>query len=444
MLEDLSVVGISWRQDGSEGLERYALPEDTLAAALREFAQRAGLAELAYLATCNRVELIFSRTPDTPGRDLRPLVYELLTGSPAAPGDAERTLKAWQGEGACEHLFLVAAGLDSAAVGETEIAGQVRQCHELALDSGLSGPRLELLFEEALKIAAVVRGETGLGTGRVSLAEIAVAHIRERLGQTPGKVALVGVSPMTERAAQSLTGLEIPLLFVNRTEDKAAERAAAYRADYLSLAAFQNDPPAVEAVLCSTSAGEPLIGVSVLERLAARTPSGKAPLLIDMAIPANIDPEACRKLDIERIGMDRITFEAERNRKTRLVEAAQARELVDDALLRLHDRFAERLYGPLFGALQQRYRHTAQEGVKRLLKKELKGLGPPEREAIEAWCEVLARRFAHIPCLGLRGLLYNGPDGSLDAFLDGLDPEFADELRQALEQTSAPQRAAGA
>ena len=151
-----------------------------------------------------------------------------------------------------------------------------------------------------------------------------------------------------------------------------------------------------------------------------------------------------RKLDIERIGMDRITIEAERNRNARLVEAAQARELVDDALLRLHDRFADRLYGPLFGALQRRYRHTAQEGVKRLLKKELKGLGPAEREAIEAWCEVLARRFAHIPCLGLRGLLYNGPDGSLDAFLDGLDPEFADELRQALEQTSAPQRAAGA
>jgi len=444
MLEDLSVVGISWRQDGSEGLERYALSEDTLADTLRDFARRAGLAELAYLSTCNRVELIFSRTPDTPVRDLRPLVYELLTGSPAAPGDAERTLKAWQGEGACEHLFLVAAGLDSAAVGETEIAGQVRQCHELALDTGLSGPRLELLFEEALKIAALVRGETGLGTGRVSLAEIAVAHIRERLGQTPGRVALVGVSPMTERAAQSLTELEIPLLFVNRTEDKAAARAAAYGAEHLSLAAFQDHPPAVEAVLCSTSAGEPIIDLSVLERLAARTPSGQAPLLIDMAIPANIDPEACRKLDIERIGMDRITVEAERNRDARLVEAAQARELVDDALLRLHDRFAERLYGPLFGALQRRYQHTAQEGVKRLLKKELKGLGPTEREAIEAWCEVLARRFAHIPCLGLRGLLYNGPDGSLDAFLDGLDPEFADELRQALEQTSAPQRAAGA
>lgn len=444
MLEDLSVVSISWRQDGVSGLERFALSEDTLADTLRDFAQRAGLAELAYLSTCNRVELIFSRTPATPSRDLRPLVYELLTGSPAAPGDAERTLKAWQGEGACEHLFLVAAGLDSAAVGETEIAGQVRRCHELALDLGLSGPRLELLFEEALKIAAVVRGETGLGTGRISLAEIAVAHIRERLEHSPGKVALIGVSAMTERAAQSLAKLKIPLIFVNRTTDKAAACAARFAAEHLSLAEFLREPPAVEAILSATGANKAVLGMAALERLAARTPSGQAPLLIDMAIPADIDPEACRKLKLDRIGMDQITSAAERSREARLLEAGQARELVDEALLRLNDRFAERLYGPLFSALQQRYRHTAREGVQRLLKKELKGLGPKEREAIETWCEVLARRFAHIPCLGLRGLLYNGPDGSLDAFLDGLDPEFADELRQALERVPAPRQMADA
>ena len=329
-------------------------------------------------------------------------------------------------------------------MGEVEIAGQVRQCHELALDSGLSGPRLELLFEEALKIAALVRGETGLGTGRVSLAEIAVAHIRERLERTPGTTALIGISPMTERAAQSLGKAGVPLIFVNRSADKAAARAAAYGAKHLSLADFQNEPPAVEAVLSATGASEALLGSSVLERLAARTPSGQPPLLIDMAVPADIDTQACARLDIERIGMDQITLEAERNREARLVEAAQARELVDEALLRLHDRFAEHVYGPLFGALQKRYRHTAQEGVKRLLKKELSSLGDEERAAIETWSEMLARRFAHIPCLGLRGLLYNGPDGSLDAFLDGLDPEFADELRQALEQAATPKRATSA
>jgi glutamyl-tRNA reductase len=157
-------------------------------------------------------------------------------------------------------------------------------------------------------------------------------------------------------------------------------------------------------------------------------------LLVDMAVPADIDPDACAKLGLTRLGMDQIVADTEHNRAARLVEAAQARELVDAALARLHDRFAERIYGPLFGTLQKRYRRTAEEGVKRLLKKELKGLGQSEREAIEVWSEVLARRFAHIPCLGLRGLLHDGPEGSLEAFLSGLDPEFAEELREAVEQ----------
>lgn len=431
MFDDLGIVGVSWRTNATEALEDFALPSGGEDAALREFAARMGLSELAYLSTCNRVELIFSRGPGA-SRDIRPEAYALLTGQASTPGVAERRLKAWQGEGACEHLFLVAAGLDSAAVGEAEIAGQVRRAHEHALDLGLSGSRLELLFEEALRIAAEVRGETRLGRGRLSLAEIAVEKLRERIARTPGKVALIGVSPMTERAARSLAKAGIDFIVVNRTVEKARALAQTHAAEFMSLTDFQATPPAVEAVLSATGAAEPVLTESVLERLAARAPSSQPLLLIDMAVPADIDPQTCAKLGLSRFGMDDIVAATERNRAARLVEAAQARELVDAALERLHDRYTERVYGPLLGALQQRYRRTAEEGVKRLLKKELKGLGAEEREAIETWSAVLARRFAHIPCLGLRGLLHAGPEGSLEAFLSGLDPEFAEELRAAV------------
>ena len=433
MFDDLGIVGLSWRSSAVEALEGFALPTDEADSKIEDFAARNGLTEVAYLSTCNRVELIFARGPDSP-RDLRPEAYALLTNDRPGPGIAERKLKAWQGEGACEHLFLVAAGLDSAAVGEAEIAGQVRRTHENALDAGSSGPRLELLFEEALKIAAEVRGETRLGQGRVSLAEIAADYLRERIARTGGKVALVGVSPMTERTARALAKAKIDFVVVNRSPEKARTLAQAYSAEHLALEAFRADPPAVEAILSATGSAEPVLTEPVLERLATRVPSSQPLLLVDMAVPADIDPDACAKLGLTRLGMDQIVADTEHNRAARLVEAAQARELVDAALARLHDRFAERIYGPLFGALQKRYRRTAEEGVKRLLKKELKGLGQTEREAIEVWSEVLARRFAHIPCLGLRGLLHGGPEGSLEAFLSGLDSEFADELREAVEQ----------
>jgi glutamyl-tRNA reductase len=330
-------------------------------------------------------------------------------------------------------LFLTAAGLDSACVGETEIVGQVRYCQERALDLGLCGPSLGLVFEEALRIAGRVRGGTKLAEGRVSLAEIAVAKLRERIARTPGRIALIGVSPMTERAAVSLAEAGLDFTIVNRSVDKAAALAARHGAQHLALDAFRHDPPAVEALLTATGAGAPILGRATLERLAAHARSGQPPLIVDMALPGDVDASQCAALVIPRVGMDEIVQHAEQNRAARLLEAGPAREQVDQALDELQDRFTERYYGPLFGALQQRYRRTAEEGVKRLLKKDLKGLGDAERAAIQTWAEVLARRFAHIPSLGLRGLLHDGPDGSLEAFLGGLEPEFADELRAALK-----------
>lgn len=441
MLEQLGLIGVSWRQGGSSALAEFALTPETAGERLHEFARRLGLPELAYLATCNRVELIFARSAQTPGADLRREAFAFLTGRAAANGEAERRLRAWQGEGAAEHLFLIAAGLDSACVGETEIVGQVRAAQERALELGLCGPSLGLVFEEALRIAARVRGETKLGEGRVSLAEIAVAELRARIARTPGRVALVGVSPMTERAALSLAQAGLDFTVVNRSVDKAAELAARFGAQHQSLDAFRREPAAVEALLTATGADQAVLAEAALERIAAKTPSGEPPLVVDMAVLPDVEPAACAKLGIPRIGMDEINRRAEETRATRLLEAGPAREQVDDALDQLQDRFTERYYGPLFGALQRRYRRTAQEGVQRLLKKELKSLGDEERAAIETWTEVLARRFAHIPCLGLRGLLHDGPDGSIDAFLGGLEPELATELSEALRRAAAPARA---
>ena len=201
----------------------------------RSFAQRLELDELAYLATCNRVELIFARSDRTPVQDLRRDAFRLLTGRAAAHGEAERRLRAWQGEGAAEHLFLTTAGLDSACVGETEIVGQVRYSQERSARARPLRPELGLVFEEALRIAGRVRGGTKLAEGRVSLAEIAVQRLRERIARTPGRIALVGVSPMTERAAVSLAEAGLDFTVVNRTVEKAAALAARHGAAHSSL-----------------------------------------------------------------------------------------------------------------------------------------------------------------------------------------------------------------
>ena len=426
MLENFGIVGVSWRQRGSETLAGYALPAEHQAERLQRFAEQAALTELAYLETCNRVELVFSAA--SPQQDVRPLAAQLLTGREPGPGEAQRTFKAWRGEGACEHLFMVAAGLDSAAIGEADVAGQVRVSHERARASGLSGPKLALLFEEAGRLAAAVRGGTQLGVGSVSLAAVALAHVRRRVQRSPGLIVLIGVSAMTERAARSLADERLPFVVVNRSAQRGRALAERFGATFVSLDDFRRAPPRAAAVLASTGARHAVLGERELERLVAEA-SGEPPLCVDMAVPADIEPAACAKLGIRRIGMDEITQDAARNRDARMAEAAEARTLVDAALQGLRERFVDREYGALFATLQAHYRDAARASVKRLAKQLERPLADAERDSVERWAEGLAKRLAHLPVVGLKGLLRDGPEGSLDAFLSGLDRDLAASLR---------------
>lgn len=428
MLENFGVIGVSWRQSGSEALAAFALPPEHQRERLQRFAEQAALAELAYLETCNRVELIF--WTESPEQDIRPLAMQLLTGRESPAGEATRAMKAWRGEGACERLFLVAAGLDSAAIGEADVAGQVRACHDNAQAWALSGARLALLFEEALRLAAAVRDGTQLGAGSVSLAEVALGHVRRRLRRGAGLVALLGVSAMTERAARSLADDRQAFVVVNRSRQRGRLLADRFGAEFLPLDDFRRDPPLVAVVYSSTGARQAVLAEDDLRRLAVKA-AGEPPLCVDMAVPADIDPTACRRLGMTRIGMDEISQEAAGNCAARLAAAAQARTLVDAALPRLRTRFVERLHGRLFASLQQYYREVARASVGRLTKQLGRPLNATEHDAVERWADGLAKRLAHPPIVGLRGLLHNGPEGSLDAFLSPLDGDLADRLQAA-------------
>ena len=428
-METIGLVGVSAREQGANGLARFTWAKEERTARLGALAAELGVAELLYLATCNRVEVLYRLKSRQDERDLRRAVFAALTGRPAAPGEAERTLRGWIGEGAIEHLYLVACGLDSSQVGEREVQGQLREALGQAREAGTAGLLVDRLAEEALRVAHQVHRETSLGCGRTSLAEIAADHLLERLRRTPSPVALLGVSPMTERAAEALAREGASILIVNRTLAHAEELAARIGgAEVLSLEAFRSRPPAIEALLSATGAPEPVLDRACLERLAGRAPSGEPPLVVDLAIPPDVEPEAARAAGLVRIGMDEINAVAERQRAERLSEAASARELVDRALRELRERLAERLLGPVLARLNQRYRKTALEGVERLLAKEGFALDASAHETLERWAETLARRFAHLPTLGLRELASQQGLGAVELFLAASDEELRSEL----------------
>jgi len=436
-MDRITVIGLSWRQGGPEALARFSLCEEDRAAGVRRLAQQLGVCELVYLATCNRVEVALVGAEGASPARWRPLVFEALVGRPPAPGEAERSLRAWAGEGALEHLMLVAAGLDSARAGETDVSAQVRRAVEQSRSLGLIGLRLGIVFEEALRVARRVHAQTGLDAGRESLAEIGLDRLRARLSETPGRVALVGVSAMTERCARSLAHEDVPFLWVNRSLERVREQANQLGAEACGLAEFKQDPEALEALVLATGAPTAVLVRADLERVAARAPSGRPPLLIDFSVPPDVAPADAEATGCERWGMEAVLAEAERTRAHRLTELADARTLVDQALDRLHKRLVERMVAPLCAAVQRRFRQTAREGTERLLERELVGLDEPAASALRRWAETLASRFAHLSTAGVREVAQtSGPD-AVRAFFRRADPELAAELRAACSTDEA-------
>ncbi len=428
-MDRIGVVGLSWRKGGPEALAGVTVPVEERAEWLPRVRDEIGVTELVYLATCNRVEIAFATDGRTPVRAIRRRLFTALFGREPESGEAELTLRAWAGEGAVEHLFLVACGLESARVGESEIVGQVKDSWKSAQELGLTGVRLDAVYSEALKLAAKVQTATTISKGRTSLAEIAIDAARQRLRDTPGRVALVGVSPMTIRCGRALAE-KSSIVVANRSSERALALAGELGGRGLSLDEFRESPAGVEVVVLATAAPGPVLGQPELERLAAQAPSGRAPLIIDLAVPPDVTPEDAKSVGLPRMGMEEILAEAESHRDRRLFEAADARTLIDEGLIEFRQKMTERILSPMLGALQRRYRQTATEGIDRLMRKELAQLGEAEQEAVRKWAETLARRFAHVPTLGLRAVAARLGLGAVETFFNAADQQLADELKR--------------
>jgi glutamyl-tRNA reductase len=412
-MHQIGVVGLSYRHVGVDDVARFAIPKTDVMARLPALRDGLHSSEILYLGTCNRVEVIFVTSDGSPAGDLRAEVFRTLTSRDPRPGEATRMLRAWTGEAAVEHLFLVACGLDSAQTGEQEIAVQLRGAWEASREAKASGPILDRLLGEALAMAnRVHRLEAGVRAP--SLADLAADRVVSHLAGKPATVALVGVSPMTKRCGLALHKAGLPLLVVNRTLQAAEEFAQTVGGNALSLDQFRAQPSDVAALVLAAGGGEPILDTSSLSRLTRS--ATRAPLIIDFGVPPNVDPEVARVAGLSRVGMDDLIEVAQERRLTQLMRLAPVRAAIDDKLTRLRGDLATRAIGRRLAELRESFEQIAAEEVDRALATELRGLDESQRETLQRLGSTVARRLAHLPLAGLRAAAAHASPDAVDAF----------------------------
>lgn len=413
-MHPIGVVGLSYRHAGVDEIARFAVPRAEVAGRLPALRASLGVSEVFYVGTCNRVEVLYATENGAPAGDARREVFRALIGREPQDGEATRILRAWTGEAAVEHLFLVACGLDSAQTGEQEIAAQIRSAWESARLARTCGPILDKLLGEALGMAnRVHRLEANVRSP--SLADLAADRVLCHVGGKPVTVALVGVSPMTRRCGKILHDARLPLLVVNRTLQPAEEFAASVSGRAMALEEFRAQPPEIGALVLAAGGGEQVLDAMALANI-AEAAGPRTPLMIDFGVPPNADPEAARVAGLARVGMDDLIQAAQERRLAQLMRLAPVRAAIDERLNRLRGELATRAIGRRLADLRGAFEQIAADEAARAIATELNDLDANQRALLQRFASTVARRLAHLPLAGLRAAAAHASTDAVDAF----------------------------
>ncbi len=399
MSPSLVVVGLSHRTAPVELRERLAVDPEALGAAAKMLSQRAGVQEAMFVATCNRVEAyVVSEQMGLSLASLKEFFEERAPG-----GSVQDCLYHYADDAATRHVFRVASSLESMVVGEPQILGQVKEAFAAAQSAGVIGPRLQQTISRAFQAAKRVRTETGLSTGRVSVASVAVDLASQIFGTLQGtRVLLVGAGKMALGASRSLTQKGAKLSIANRNYDRAVELARARNAVAHPLEDLELLLTQADVVLCSTGSSRFVLTVEMV-RAAMKARRGRSLFVVDIAVPRNVDPRIHSMDGVYLFDVDDLEREVGRALNARGGSLGDAERIVEEELsLFARDRKVGMGAGPTIAALREHFRGVAKIELERSLSAKLKTVGPTERAAIEALLDSVLNKLLHSPTIALR------------------------------------------
>ena len=393
---EIVLIGLNHRTAPVELRERvHFSPEQALQAAAQLRADGV-LLEAVLLSTCNRSEVY--GVPGAAEVDLGALVERCFCGFHGmAPGALNGSLYRHQGRPAIEHLFRVAAGLDSMLLGETEVLGQVREAYRVALGEGATGPVLNRAFQGALEVGKRVRSETALGVHAMSVASAAMKLAEQIFGYLADKCALViGAGATGTKAAGQLRQREIGrLLVANRTPERTRELAARVGGECIAWENVESVLHQPDIVVTSVGGADWILTkAAVAAAMAARQNS---PLfLIDLGVPRNIAGDVAGLYNVYLYNVDDLTGIVEQNRNSRAAEVPRAEAIVAEHLDKFAAWHAGSQAAAVLSGLREKLRQE-RESFAAEYAAELERFTPEERERVVRLMDQLLERIVHEP-----------------------------------------------
>lgn len=433
------VVGLSHRTAPLQVRERIALPRERLPDMLTRLTAGSTPSEALVLSTCNRFEIYAACQPSRePARETASLSAAMRTATEVIASFGGSVivphLATLSGPAAVEHLFRVAASLDSLVVGEPQILGQLKDAIEVARESRVLGPTLSSAMRRAVRVGKRVRTETAIGSGQVSVPSVAIDLARQIFGDLSGRSALiVGAGEMAEAAAKLLVKAGASLQVVNRSEARGALLAREVGGEAYPWEQLERRLVDADIVVSSTSSPKIVLTLEMLQRV-RKARRGRSLFLIDIAVPRDIDPAANDLDNMFLYDIDDLSQIVAQSLQGRHSEAARAEAIVAEEARGFETWSRERELAPTISALHAHVRQVLAAELDRSLTGKLRHLGESDHAALSRMLDAATNKLLHVPVTRLRSMAGDDRAGDYTEALRSLfdlEPTSADSPAQA-------------
>ena len=354
-----------------------------------------GLEEFMYLSTCNRVTYIFYTHQEV---NIDFIIRLLKEANPSLTEEGldriERYVSLYEGVEAIQHIFEVAGSIDSLVVGESEIFRQFRAAYQQALEAGQTGDNLRLLEIMAVQVAKHIYSHTRINEKPLSIAALAGESILEVCNSQDACIALIGAGETNTLVARFLHkhGYHKLLIF-NRSIDKAIHLAEEVGGKAFGLEAL----PRIEnfdALVVCTSSQQPIVTPELWNQWS--TQNKNRYLLVDLAVPANIDARVGSLPNVNYINIDQLRELADRNLNFRRQEISIAKTIVDEAVEQFKTVYMERQVELALSALPEEVKKVKEKITSEVFRHKLDHFSAEQKEVID---EILS--YMESKCIGI-------------------------------------------
>jgi len=406
----LATLGLNHKTAPVDMRERLAFGPDVIVDALRSLIDNPHVDEAVILSTCNRTELYCALIDDDP---------TVIDSWLSEFHNVEKTvlkpfLYSHLGRDTVQHLLSVASGLDSMVLGEPQILGQVKAAYQTANSASTACNLLGRLFQHSFTVAKRVRTDTAIGSSAVSVAFAAVSLARQIFSELSEQSALlIGAGETIELVARHLHQNGIGrIIIANRTVERAHQLARQCDGYAISLEEIPGHLSKVDIVISSTASPQPILAKDTVEQ-ALKLRRHRLMLLVDIAVPRDIEPEVAKLKDVFLYTVDDLQAVIEKNMRSRQKAAEQALEIIEVQT----DEFMGWLRAQNAVGTIKKYRSQSERLRDEVLEQALRQIknGKSPEQVLQYLAHTLTNKLLHTPSTQIRQAGFEGQWELLEA-----------------------------